>query len=60
MEHVECNVIYVDRSVARDRHVRAAEYTGDVDAVQGESPHVAENLKLLLRVFGEGNRLIPP
>ncbi|GAB1320308.1 3',5'-cyclic-nucleotide phosphodiesterase [Madurella fahalii] len=53
MENVECNVIYVDRSVSRDRHVRAAGQTSDGDAVEGESAHVAENVKLLLNVFGE-------
>jgi hypothetical protein len=54
MEHVECNVIYVDRSVSRDRFVRASDESGDNGAVEWESAQVAENVKLLLDVFGEG------
>lgn len=54
MENVECNVIYVDRSVSRDRHVRAGEQTSVRDAIEGESAHIAENVNLLLNVFGEG------
>lgn len=54
MENVQCNVIYVDRSVSRDRSVKAGERSSDVDALQGESAHMLENVKLLLDVFDEG------
>ncbi|KAK3302333.1 uncharacterized protein B0T15DRAFT_404466 [Chaetomium strumarium] len=47
MEHAGCDVIYVDRSVSRDRCVRRSEK----DAAQQEGAHVAENLKLLLDIF---------
>ena len=60
MEHVACNVMYVDRSVSRDRLVVAAEQNNNQDAVQGEPAHIAENVKLLLDVFGEGTRVPPP
>ncbi|KAL2201083.1 hypothetical protein P885DRAFT_73433 [Corynascus similis CBS 632.67] len=53
MENVQCNVIYVDRSVSRDRSVKAGERSSDVDALQGESAHMLENVKLLLDVFDE-------
>ncbi|KAK4148441.1 hypothetical protein C8A00DRAFT_38989 [Chaetomidium leptoderma] len=53
METVPCNVIYVDRSVSRDRHVRAGEQNSDRGAIPWESPHVAENISRLLHVFGE-------
>ncbi|KAL1844378.1 hypothetical protein VTJ49DRAFT_57 [Mycothermus thermophilus] len=52
MENVACNVIYVDRSVSQDRHVRAREPSGRGAYLdQTEPPHVAENVKLLLEVF---------
>lgn len=54
MEDIACNVIYVDRSVSRDRHVRAGEQDNDKDAAQWESAHIAENVKLLRDVFDEG------
>jgi hypothetical protein len=50
MEHAGCDVIYVDRSVSRDRRVR----NSDKDAAQQEDAHVAENLRLLLDIFDEG------
>lgn len=54
MENVSCNVIYVDRSVSRDRSVRAGEQNSDRWAAEWESPHVAQNVGLLLEVFDEG------
>ena len=59
MEHVACNVMYVDRSVSRDRLVVAGEQNNNRDAAQGEPAHIAENVKLLLDVFGEGTRILP-
>jgi hypothetical protein len=60
MENVECNVVYVDRSVAQDRSVKAGEQNSDRDTVQGESPHVAENARHLLDVFDEGMHAVAP
>jgi hypothetical protein len=60
MENVACNVIYVDRSVSRDRCVRAGEQNSDRDTVQWEPAHIAENVALLLAVFDEGMRGSPP
>lgn len=54
MENVQCNVVYVDRSVAQDRSVKAGEQNSDRDTVQGESAHVTENARHLLDVFDEG------
>lgn len=51
MENVACNVIYVDRSVSQDRHVRARDLSG-LD--QTEPSYIAENVKLLLEVFDGG------
>jgi hypothetical protein len=59
MDNVACNVIYVDRSVSRDRHVVAGESSTVADAVQGEPAHVAANLESLLTVFDEGMRSWP-
>ncbi|KAL2128790.1 hypothetical protein VTI74DRAFT_8654 [Chaetomium olivicolor] len=53
MENVSCNVIYVDRSVSRDRCLRAGEQNSVRDAAPAESGHLAENVRLLLEVFGE-------
>ncbi|KAJ4304231.1 3',5'-cyclic-nucleotide phosphodiesterase [Collariella sp. IMI 366227] len=53
METVSCNVIYVDRSVARDRYLRRGDQHSDRDASLQESGHLAENIRLLLEVFGE-------
>ncbi|KAL2271465.1 hypothetical protein VTJ83DRAFT_836 [Remersonia thermophila] len=53
MENVACNVIYVDRSVSQDRHVRARDPSarGAHLLDQTEPPHVAKNVKLLLEIF---------
>lgn len=54
MEKVPCNVIYVDRSVLRDRNIEASRQNAPQDVNRGESAHVAENVQLLLDVFDEG------
>lgn len=56
MENVACNVIYVDRSVSRDRCIRAGEQNSDRKTAQREPAHIAENVDLLLGVFDEGMR----
>ncbi|KAL2181442.1 uncharacterized protein P884DRAFT_295756 [Thermothelomyces heterothallicus CBS 202.75] len=53
MANVQCHVIYVDRSVSRDRSVRASRWNRDGDAIRGESAHMAENVRLLLDAFDE-------
>lgn len=54
MEHAPCSVLYVDRNVREDRYLNTSK--GDSAAsVEGESGHIAENVKLLLDVFGEGS-----
>ncbi|KAK1751784.1 3',5'-cyclic-nucleotide phosphodiesterase regA [Echria macrotheca] len=53
MEHARCNVIYVDRAVSHDRHVRATPGTPGKEAGVWETAHLAENVGLLLDVFGE-------
>lgn len=55
MEHATCNVIYVDRAVSRDRYIHSTE-PGPDDAQDRiwETSHIAENVELLLNVFGEG------
>lgn len=60
MENVACNVIYVDRSVSRDRCMRAGEQNSDRDTAQREPAHIAKNVALLLGVFDEGMRGSPP
>lgn len=60
METVSCNVIYVDRSVARDRYLRRGDQHSDRDVPLEESGHLAENIRLLLEVFGEGILFLPP
>ncbi|KAL1859611.1 hypothetical protein VTK73DRAFT_7526 [Phialemonium thermophilum] len=52
MEYAACNVLYVDRNVRRDRYLSASE-DGTTPDVEQELPHIAENVKLLLDVFGE-------
>ncbi len=59
MDNVPCNVIYVDRSVSRDRHLVAGEPSSVAEAVQGEPAHVAANVESLLTVFDEGMRFWP-
>ena len=56
MEHATCNVIYVDRAVSRDRYLRGTEPGAGDDARDRiwETSHIAENVELLLNVFGEG------
>lgn len=54
MESVSCNVIYVDRCVAQDRSVKAADWAWEKDPSRWESTHLAENVGLLLQVFDEG------
>jgi hypothetical protein len=58
MEHASCNVIYVDRTIGKDIFVRASATDSGMDDMEWESAHVAENVKLLLNVFGEG--MLPP
>ncbi|KAK0621429.1 hypothetical protein B0T17DRAFT_494020 [Bombardia bombarda] len=53
MEHASCNVIYVDRTVSEDRFIRGDADTVGKDKTEWESAHIAENVKLLLDVFGE-------
>ncbi|KAK5654112.1 hypothetical protein OQA88_7543 [Cercophora sp. LCS_1] len=50
MEHAACHVIYVDRVVSHDRHI-ASSAAGEIRT--WEAPHIAENVGLLLDVFGE-------
>lgn len=54
MENVACNVIYVDRSISRDRSVRAGEQGSDWDPSQWESAHIADNVRFLLNSFDQG------
>ena len=54
MEHASCNVIYVDRRVSQDRHLQEGVHNVDEFAVEWGPGHVAENVRLLLDVFGEG------
>lgn len=54
MENVPCNVIYVDRSVSRDRSIKAGEPIRDGNATEVEPAHVTENAALLLDVFDQG------
>ena len=54
MENAACNVIYVDRAVSRDRYIRADANSADKETTTLENPHIAENVGLLLDVFGEG------
>lgn len=59
MEHAPCSVLYVDRNVREDRYLNASK--GDsVASVEGELGHIAENVKLLLDVFGEGSFAYSP
>ncbi|KAL2024663.1 hypothetical protein VTK56DRAFT_6864 [Thermocarpiscus australiensis] len=51
MENVSCNVIYVDRSVSRDRYIRAGDQISHKNSPDWESAHLAENVRLLLEVF---------
>jgi hypothetical protein len=53
MENVPCNVIYVDRSVSRDRSIKAGEHVSDGSVSEVEPAHVTENAALLLDVFDE-------
>jgi hypothetical protein len=55
MENASCNVIYVDRAVSHDRYIRADISSTDKEAATWETPHIAENARLLLDVFGEGS-----
>lgn len=54
MEHASCNVIYVDRAVSPDRYIRGSISSLDKEVAAWETPHIAENVGLLLDVFGEG------
>lgn len=54
MENASCNVIYVDRAITHDRFIRAGISSADRETTVWETPHIAENVKLLLDVFGEG------
>ncbi|KAK3379531.1 hypothetical protein B0T24DRAFT_160956 [Lasiosphaeria ovina] len=53
MEHASCNVIYVDRGVYQDRHIRGSESSLDKNGLEFGSAHTAENVRLLLDIFGE-------
>ncbi|KAK3333200.1 hypothetical protein B0T19DRAFT_119466 [Cercophora scortea] len=53
MEYASCNVIYVDRAVRQDRYIQESAQSTDQDPVEWESSHIAQNVKLLLHVFGE-------
>ncbi|KAL2260512.1 hypothetical protein VTK26DRAFT_5456 [Humicola hyalothermophila] len=53
MENVACNVIYVDRSISRDRSVGAPEHESDWDLSQWESARIAENVRVLLNSFDQ-------
>lgn len=53
MEHATCNVLYVDRGVRQDRYLRSSQIDSLASQDNYESPHIAENAKLLLDVFGE-------
>ncbi len=54
MEHASCNIIYVDRAVSQDRYIQAGTVSPENDAIPWETAHIADNVKLLLDVFGEG------
>ncbi|KAM7209251.1 HD-domain/PDEase-like protein [Naviculisporaceae sp. PSN 640] len=53
MEQASCNVIYVDRRVSRERHLRKGVDTVEECAAEWAHDHVTENVGLLLEVFGE-------
>jgi len=53
MENAPCHVIYVDRAISQDRHVRVDARSAKGDTTPWESAHIAENVGLLLDVFGE-------
>ncbi|KAK3368102.1 hypothetical protein B0H63DRAFT_69194 [Podospora didyma] len=53
MEHASCNVIYVDRAICQDRYIKGSASSLDKDAVEWESAHTAQNIRLLLDIFGE-------
>ncbi|KAK3357062.1 hypothetical protein B0T25DRAFT_145753 [Lasiosphaeria hispida] len=54
MEYAMCNVIYVDRAVSQDRYIRGAVTTPpECAAIAWETARLADNVKLLLGVFGE-------
>ena len=58
MDHATCNVLYVDRNVREDRYLTASK--GDSAAgAEWETELIAENVKLLLHVFGEGSFSYP-
>jgi len=54
MENARCNVIYVDRAVSHDRFIQSTSGITGKDAEMWETAHIAENVGLLLDVFGEG------
>ena len=53
MEPGTCNVLYIDRNVREDRYLTSDE-NATTEVVQWETPNIAENVKHLLDVFGEG------
>jgi hypothetical protein len=54
MEPGTCNVLYIDRNVKEDRCLSSFEDSTTTEDAGWESSHIAENVKLLLNVFGEG------
>lgn len=54
MEHASCNVIYVDRAVSHDRSLRGSASALCEQLATLEAAHLAQNVGLLLNVFGEG------
>jgi len=54
MEPGTCNVLYVDRNVKQDRRVTVSDENSTAEDAKWESAHIAENVKHLLSVFGEG------
>ncbi len=59
MEPGTCNVLYVDRNVKEDRRLTSLDEKATAADVQWESTHIAENVKHLLNVFGEGQFTMP-
>ncbi|KAK4218086.1 3',5'-cyclic-nucleotide phosphodiesterase regA [Rhypophila decipiens] len=53
MEHAACNVIYVDRRVSKDRHLKYGVHDLQDFAAEWGHNHIKENLGLLLHVFSE-------
>lgn len=54
MEPGQCNVLYIDRNVKEDRRLSTSEEALPLGNAGWETPRIAENVKHLLDVFGQG------